>query len=114
MSLHSTIAMAIKKTDYEAMLNDINERHFVNPEQAKNFIEQGLANAPKCPAEDYVFLEWRDVRWFLDVEVVDYIEDCKMWFEDYDFVKLGEELDDNEYELLVRLIGIKRVIEYGS
>ena len=112
MSYFSNVALAIKKTDYERMLAGIKERNFKHPEQVEKFIKDGMKNAPVCREPEYVYLYWEFVKWYREIEAVDYIEDCRMWFTEYDYVCLGESWDDNEMELGAELLGISRFIDY--
>ena len=112
MSYFSNVALAIKKTDCERMLVGIKERNFKHPEQVEKFIKDGMNNAPVCREPEYVYLYWEFVKWYREIEAVDYIEDCRMWFTEYDYVYLGESWDDNEMELGAELLGISRFIDY--
>lgn len=95
MAYLSTVAIAMRKTDYERMYQRAsslcsNEDNNIYTA----FLEEGKKNCAhrKCLNGDYLFLCWNWIKWFsLEGEFVD---DFLKEIEDYDFVKVGEDVCD--------------------
>lgn len=95
MAYLSTIAIAMKKTDYERMYqrawslcSDEDDNIYTA------FLNEGRENCAnrKCVNDKYLFLCWDWIKWYsLEGEFVqDFLEEI----EEYDFIRIGEETED--------------------
>ncbi|MGN0992946.1 MAG: hypothetical protein ACI4PE_03405 [Bacilli bacterium] len=94
MGYRSEVAIAMKKSDYEELV----ERAKINNRQdVIDLIDYGEV---RNPSDNVVILYWDWVKWYQDNEDVQYIENYLIEIQEngkpYSFVRLGEELSDIE------------------
>lgn len=124
MGYRSDVAIAMKKSDYDVMLQRAKELE-ENSEDVCDFIEEGYKQAipndkhqPENP-DDFVYLFWEWVKWYTrDPEYfpeVTFIDDFLSEIDEYDFVRIGEEEDDTEtiYNSGSYLISVERSINWN-
>ena len=102
MGTYSTVAIRLEKDDYETL----KEKFALLPKHAQAFLAAGVEEGEETfgAYRDFVILAWPNTKWyypeFPEVKcIVDFIHEIRdntdHW---YDYIYLGEEDTDNEYE----------------
>lgn len=111
MGYYSEVAIAMKKTDYKRMIEEIEEK-FGNDDYFPEFVTSAAENAPECLDEEFMFLHWDSVKWYEDYKEIEFIMKFIRQLEAYEFVRFGEGSDDNEMEICTDcyFLGMQRSI----
>lgn len=112
MGYYSTVGISIKEKDYQKMrkniqkgLNfkdDIVKQDIIdNVKELMMYCDTNYKFIPDGEKEVYRYLEWDCVKWYENTFAeIDYIMDFIRSFNDgYNFIRLGEEVDDTQEEI---------------
>ena len=97
MGYYSNVALAIRKTDYQRMLKELEESNFnlSVKKQVAHFLERGTMEVPTCKSdEDYMYMTWLDEKWYDEFEEVAFVKKFLESVKDYDLIIIGEDIDD--------------------
>lgn len=114
MGYRSNVAIAIDKKDYIDMLKKITK---IEELETKNIIKKFVKSSKRVIHpynSDYIVIEWEWVKWYSGYTEIKFIID---FLNDkiYDFVRIGENIDDIEYDYYtdLNLLDINREIILG-
>lgn len=106
MGYYSEVNIAIRKRDYELLMDNIAALLDGDLKKDLYYLLDGaeiysLDNRDN-PANkgSYVVLHWKSVKWYSDFKEVAYIEDFIKSLEAYQFIRIGEIFDDIVNEIL--------------
>ena len=97
MGYYSDVGLALRKKDYQAMLDGISD--FTPSRDDRNIIKDFILGAYKNEVErggeTIVVCQWDGVRWYEDEPAVEYITDFYLnKLEDFEFMRVGDDLGD--------------------
>ncbi len=107
----SDIAIAIKVADYEKMQKAIME---LDEERKKSVtrLMQGASVESSIAHQGYIILQWKWVKWKANYPEVKFLRSFLESIKKYDYIRIGIEYDDVEYEFNTgeNIISIERKI----
>lgn len=114
MSYLSEVIIGLRKCDYDRLLKEAKEKDIEANTQIHQYIQRGRENVPPAPLDGYVLLHWKNTKWYEDFDDVSFIEYFLDEICHYDFLRIGEGLDDIEERLYTghQLFGVQRAIIY--
>ena len=109
----SEVALAMTVADYKAMISEAMSNNR-NGEQICEFIKAGF----RKQQDNFIWLYWDWVEWYTD-DMENYpspifIDNFLETIDDYDFIRIGEDMDDTEIRLYSGhyLLQIERTIKF--
>lgn len=102
MGYRSDVYIAVKKTDYENLVERVNSPEFEvilnskkNVDNVRSLLKYAEITEDCFSEPDYVEIYFSDIKWYDDYYEVKFIYQWLGEIENYDMVIFGEELDDN-------------------
>lgn len=102
MGYRSDVYIAVKKTDYENLVEKVSSSEFElivgnekNIYAVRSLLKWGLIKTDCFSEPDYIEIYFGDIKWYEDYYEVQFIHKWLDEIEYYDMIIFGEELNDN-------------------
>lgn len=102
MGYRSDVYIAVKKTDYENLIERVNSPEFEailnnkkNVDNVRSLLKWAEITEDCFSEPDYIEIYFSDIKWYDDYYEVKFMCQWLEEIENYDMVIFGEELDDN-------------------
>lgn len=104
MGYRSDVAVVLKQNDY----NKLTELANVDGNGIKNLLSESDSKRMLFDGHEYYYLlSWKNIKWYdlIDEDIIVFMQFLDGLDEsEYDFIRLGEEFDDNEFRLGLGII----------